>query len=275
MDVFDSAKAARMRFDCGEFPMNVGGGEVYFFWPSEAGKVQWSWCGCPMTGTCAGIGSPLVRMNWNFACGRLTDTCLMQPRSSSPAYRHTVSPWAIRIASLCLLVVVGALVCFLMLGAVGILMERHELLFVALGSLPVAVVAGLVLLLCGRTSCPLCLNPLFIKRGCSRNSAVGRFLGSRRVRVAFGALLRGRYRCPYCGEWVYCSGASRPQLASTTNSARLPSTTSISPRVPRSARRRVESNSSSTSGTNTRNALKIGSYFQKGTKFLGGVGPLD
>ena len=49
--------------------------------------------------------------------------------------------------------------------------------------------------------CPLCMVPLWGNQKCNKNSNVKPAFGiSYRLTSASSVLLKGRYRCPYCGE---------------------------------------------------------------------------
>ena len=65
--------------------------------------------------------------------------------------------------------------------------------------------AGLVLLVAqwiaaSGAGCPLCRTPVLAAMGCMKHRRARRFLGSHRLRVAMGIVLRNRFRCPYCNE---------------------------------------------------------------------------
>ncbi|MDP3851613.1 MAG: hypothetical protein Q8Q59_13990 [Luteolibacter sp.] len=51
-----------------------------------------------------------------------------------------------------------------------------------------------------RTNCPLCMTPVLATRKCEKHRNARTFLGSHRLRVAFGILCINRFRCPFCGE---------------------------------------------------------------------------
>lgn len=51
-----------------------------------------------------------------------------------------------------------------------------------------------------RTHCPLCHVAVFGSSACSKNSKARRLFGSHALHVAICTLLKGRLRCPYCGE---------------------------------------------------------------------------
>lgn len=51
-----------------------------------------------------------------------------------------------------------------------------------------------------RARCPLCLAQPLADRRCSKHRTAKRLLGSHRLRVAAMILIRGYFRCPYCGE---------------------------------------------------------------------------
>lgn len=58
----------------------------------------------------------------------------------------------------------------------------------------------LVSLMGARLRCPLCTMPVFHNRRCSRHRNAKALFGSHRLKVAITILLKGRFRCPYCGE---------------------------------------------------------------------------
>ncbi|MCU0795239.1 MAG: hypothetical protein MUF31_04805 [Akkermansiaceae bacterium] len=64
----------------------------------------------------------------------------------------------------------------------------------------IAVFAILIGLLSLSIRCPLCHAHVFRRSGCSVSTKARRTFGSLRLHVAHGALIRGHYRCPYCGE---------------------------------------------------------------------------
>lgn len=109
--------------------------------------------------------------------------------------------WRLRFASLLIL-----LFPWLFIGLFGTLGYGlyHDIRDYVIGSLAFIGGIGLVALLIGLLSlsirCPLCHAHVFRRTGCSVSGKARRTFGSLRIHVAHGALLRGHYRCPYCGE---------------------------------------------------------------------------
>ncbi|MCW1887636.1 hypothetical protein OKA04_23060 [Luteolibacter flavescens] len=83
----------------------------------------------------------------------------------------------------------------------GVVTGEHDYLKIAL-----AVGVGAVLLaifqwiFASGGKCPLCMMPVLVKKGCSRNRNAKCVAGSYRLPVAYGVLVKGHFRCPYCNE---------------------------------------------------------------------------
>lgn len=58
--------------------------------------------------------------------------------------------------------------------------------------------------------CPLCRATLIRRPSCSVHPKAERALGSLRMKIATRTLLRGHFRCPYCGEFCDTTKARRP-----------------------------------------------------------------
>lgn len=95
----------------------------------------------------------------------------------------------------------AALIGFL---AWGMLADDARALLTALCLLAAIPCLGLLLAIVGFSlRCPLCRGQLMRRATCSISPKARRTLGSLRLRIATGALFRGNFRCPYCGE--HCS----------------------------------------------------------------------
>lgn len=93
----------------------------------------------------------------------------------------------------------------------GLLTHDFDLLDLALKLLIAVPVVILVLAIVGFSlRCPLCRGTLMRRPACSVHPKAERTLGSLRMRVATGTLLRGHFRCPYCGEFCDTTKARRP-----------------------------------------------------------------
>jgi hypothetical protein len=77
--------------------------------------------------------------------------------------------------------------------------QVHDLLWVG-GVLGAMLLSALML--SQEARCPLCRVAVLGCNGCSKHSKARRLLGSYRLRPAFSGLLKGSFRCPYCGEPV-------------------------------------------------------------------------
>lgn len=83
----------------------------------------------------------------------------------------------------------------------GLLEHDTEVLKLSLKLLVVNVAVFLLLVMVGFSiRCPLCRSTLIRKESCSIHPKADRSLGSIRLPIATGTLLRGHFRCPYCGE---------------------------------------------------------------------------
>lgn len=51
-----------------------------------------------------------------------------------------------------------------------------------------------------RCRCPLCLGLPLVRSAAAKHRQALTLLGSYRLRVALSIVLRGQFRCPYCGE---------------------------------------------------------------------------
>lgn len=69
----------------------------------------------------------------------------------------------------------------------------------------IVIVAGLVcrilnFIISGYLRCPLCMVQPLMDRRCSKHKSAPKLFGSHRLSVALSILLKGSFRCPYCGE---------------------------------------------------------------------------
>jgi len=91
-----------------------------------------------------------------------------------------------------------ALIGFLVRGLAFHDEQALKICLILLAALPCM---GLLLAMTGFSlRCPLCRGLLMRRATCSVSSKARRTLGSLRLRIATGALFRGNFRCPYCGE---------------------------------------------------------------------------
>lgn len=77
--------------------------------------------------------------------------------------------------------------------------QIHDLLWVG-GVLGAVLFSAWIL--SHATRCPLCRVAVLGGSGCSKHSKARRLLGSYRLRPTVSVLLKGSFRCPYCGELV-------------------------------------------------------------------------
>lgn len=96
--------------------------------------------------------------------------------------------------------------CLLAPAAVGVMIHSiidrdMELTWLGIGLIALTVlVVILQWLVSMRTNCPLCMTPVLATKDCVKHRDALTFLGSHRLRVAFGILCINRFRCPFCGE---------------------------------------------------------------------------
>jgi hypothetical protein len=84
------------------------------------------------------------------------------------------------------------------------------LLQISIAVLVFAVLSGVTHLVTAfRVRCPLCHGKPLVSQKCTRHRNARTSLGSYRLAVVKGVLLRGRYRCPYCGEPCECATRER------------------------------------------------------------------
>lgn len=77
--------------------------------------------------------------------------------------------------------------------------QIHDMLWLS-GALGGVLLAASIL--SRGTRCPLCRVAVLGSNGCSKHTKARRLFGSYRLRPAVSALLKGCFRCPYCGEPV-------------------------------------------------------------------------
>jgi hypothetical protein len=112
----------------------------------------------------------------------------------------------------------AALPFFLM----GLLLVRHDLLVITLGLLIAGAVFSLLHFAISReVRCPLCKGGLLRTQGCAYHPKARKFFGSRRLGVVVPALLRGRFRCPYCGEICSCTPRTKRDISSRKRSSKI------------------------------------------------------
>jgi len=83
----------------------------------------------------------------------------------------------------------------------SMLMDIRESFYIAVGMLgffPVAII--LQWLAATKARCPLCFAQPLIHSGCVKSRKVRRLFFSYRLQVSLTSLLKGYFRCPYCGE---------------------------------------------------------------------------
>lgn len=85
----------------------------------------------------------------------------------------------------------------------SLVIADHHLTHISLGLIGAPVMLTIILwVLVSRLRCPLCLGlPLAIS-GSVKNRRAKRLLGSYRFSVALDILMKGYFRCPYCGEFT-------------------------------------------------------------------------
>jgi hypothetical protein len=85
----------------------------------------------------------------------------------------------------------------------SLIIADHHLTHLCLDLVGVSVLLTIILwVMVARLRCPLCIGlPLAIS-GSVKNRRANRLLGSYRLRVALAILMKGRFRCPYCGEFT-------------------------------------------------------------------------
>ncbi len=109
--------------------------------------------------------------------------------------------WRLRITSLLILLFPWLVVGLFGVLGYGLYNGQREWVIGSLGFIAgIAVFAILIGLLSLSIRCPLCHAHVFRRSGCSVSTKARRTFGSLRLHVAHGALIRGHYRCPYCGE---------------------------------------------------------------------------
>ena len=61
--------------------------------------------------------------------------------------------------------------------------------------------------------CPLCLGSVFARSRCLPHRKASRLLGSHRLATSFGILLKGRFKCVFCGTRLAMVAADRKPSA--------------------------------------------------------------
>ena len=72
----------------------------------------------------------------------------------------------------------------------------------------------------GGYNCPLCMNPLLLRKICNRNHRAKTFFKSYRMRIAIAAIFKGEIRCSYCGEVTRCEGRQKGVASTKTEKRR-------------------------------------------------------
>ena len=85
----------------------------------------------------------------------------------------------------------------------SLIIAELNLTHFSLALVGVSVLLTIILwVLVARLRCPLCIGlPLAIS-GSVKSRLARRLLGSYRLRVATSILMKGHFRCPYCGEFT-------------------------------------------------------------------------
>ena len=85
----------------------------------------------------------------------------------------------------------------------SLIIAELNLTHFSLALVGVSVLLTIILwVLVARLRCPLCIGlPLAIS-GSVRSRRARRLFGSYRLRVAIAILMKGHFRCPYCGEFT-------------------------------------------------------------------------
>lgn len=114
--------------------------------------------------------------------------------SQSSLIDYRLSSLILVLRWLCLLVVLG------LMGWGLVTYDRELFRFgaIAFGAWFILLVLGFII--SAKLKCPLCMMPPFLNRGCSKHSTAGKIFGSHPLKVAQTILLKGYFRCPYCGE---------------------------------------------------------------------------
>lgn len=76
------------------------------------------------------------------------------------------------------------------------------------------------------TDCPLCRTPVLASMKCMKHRKAKRLLGSYRMRVALGIIIKQQFRCPYCHEPTELDvgerlSGSRPRGVQRTKTPRI------------------------------------------------------
>lgn len=132
------------------------------------------------------------------------------------------TPIKLRIGGIALILKFLCGAAVLPLFLMGLLLVRRDLLVITLGLLiAVAVLTLLHFALSREVRCPLCKGGLLRTQGCSYHPKARKFFGSRRLGVVVPALLRGRFRCPYCGEICSCTPRTKRDIGSRKHSSKI------------------------------------------------------
>jgi len=92
------------------------------------------------------------------------------------------------------------------LAAAGLLVESavngdRMMMMIGLGLLVLVLLLVVVQwITASRACCPLCRTPVLSPKKCAKHRSARALLGSHRLRVAAGILLKNQFRCPYCNE---------------------------------------------------------------------------
>ena len=108
-----------------------------------------------------------------------------------------------RLAALLLLCHRLLIVSLPILLVYSLIIAEPNLIHFSLALVGVSVLFTIILwVMVARLRCPLCIGlPLAIS-GSVKSRRASRLLGSYRLRVAHAILMKGSFRCPYCGEFT-------------------------------------------------------------------------
>ena len=127
-------------------------------------------------------------------------------------FRHSRQLFRFRVGAISYFALILSVLATLFFGLVAVIDSNwghveKTLLFLAL-SFGFAVLYRVT---AANVRCPLCRNHPLLSQSCQKHSKAESLFGSYPLMVASSLLLRGNFRCPYCGETTECRVKARPK----------------------------------------------------------------
>jgi hypothetical protein len=125
-------------------------------------------------------------------------------------FRSFSSVFNLWLGSLALIATILGFIATVVLIICTLIVRERILFILSLGMIAFVVTSGLTHLVISHwIRCPLCHGKLLASQKCVRSRNARTSLGSYRLGVAKGVLLKGYFRCPYCGEPCACAARER------------------------------------------------------------------